>query len=225
MSNRLRDGRVLSHRTRRQHVPRQACWFLDADTVWLRPCPPPSASGHIFGAMQAAANSLPFPGDWQRYWRVKWLRQPCCQEWLSVPFRFPCGSVVLEAAVDATRKVLSGTLQPDKVKYLYFMSTVKAALQTEADAPNKTGCSAGVALAELRSCVFPLPTNRLEFAKNGGNFLFLLVHLCLGWLRLRTCVLYVRYLASASYSASASFRASSIGVLYLGILSSKPFAP
>ena len=108
------------------------CWFLDLDTIWLRPCPAPSTSGHAFGSMHATLNHS-FQGDsWQRYWRVKFLRAPMLQEWLSVPFLFPNGdSPVLAAVSGVVSKILSGRMHPSKVTYLKFMSTVKAALQKE----------------------------------------------------------------------------------------------
>lgn len=106
---------------------RQDSWFLDCDTIWLRPCPIPSKSGHVFGSMPAGS-TLPYK-DPKRFWRHAWLRNPNEAVWLSVPFRFPTGSPVLADVL----KVASAKLQNGfrSMPYLLFMNTVKASLQAQ----------------------------------------------------------------------------------------------
>jgi len=107
-------------------------WFVDVDTIWLRPClRSRSGSGHVFASLRATPDSLPFPGtEWQRFWKVKYLRQPDEQVWLTGPFFFPPASVVLSAVL----KVIDGKLKRQelsKLPYLMFITVVKDTLQAQ----------------------------------------------------------------------------------------------
>jgi hypothetical protein len=44
-------------------------WFVDVDTIWLRPCARSrTGSGHVFASLRATPDSLPFPSiSWQRF--------------------------------------------------------------------------------------------------------------------------------------------------------------
>jgi hypothetical protein len=107
-------------------------WFVDVDTIWLRPClRSRSGSGHVFASMRATPNQLPFPGTaWQRFWKLKYLRQPDEQIWLSVPFFFPPASAVLSAVLGVIDAKLA-TTELRKLPYLVFMTTVKDHLQAQ----------------------------------------------------------------------------------------------
>jgi hypothetical protein len=107
-------------------------WFVDVDTIWLRPCVrSPSGSGHVFASLRATPDSLPFPGtEWQRFGKFKYLRQPDEQVWLTGPFFSPPDSVVLSAVL----KVIDGKLQRQelsKLPYLMFITVVKDTLQAQ----------------------------------------------------------------------------------------------
>jgi hypothetical protein len=108
-------------------------WFVDVDTIWLRPCNRSrSGSGHVFASLRATPDSLPFPGmAWQRFWKVKFLRQPDEQIWLSVPFFFPPASAVLSAVMGVIDDKLANTDELNKLPYLVFMTAVKDTLQAQ----------------------------------------------------------------------------------------------
>jgi hypothetical protein len=107
-------------------------WFVDVDTIWLRPClRSRSGSGHVFASLRSTPDSLPFPGTtWQRFWKVKFLRRPDEQVWLSVPFFFPHSSVVLAAVLGAIDVKLANP-ELNKLPYLVFMTIVKDTLQAQ----------------------------------------------------------------------------------------------
>jgi hypothetical protein len=107
-------------------------WFVDVDTIWLRPClRSRSGSGHVFASLRATPDSLPYPGAcWQRFWKVKYLRQPDEQIWLSVPFFFPQASAVLSAVLGVIDGKLE-RLELTKLPYLMCMNAVKDTLQAQ----------------------------------------------------------------------------------------------
>jgi hypothetical protein len=107
-------------------------WFVDVDTIWLRPClHSRSGSGHVFASLRATPDSLPFPGTvWQRFWKVSYLRQPDEQVWLTGPFFFPPASAVLSAVLGVLDDKLERA-ELSKLPYLMFITAVKDALHAQ----------------------------------------------------------------------------------------------
>lgn len=110
---------------------RSGGWFVDLDTIWLRPSRglrAPSMSGHVFGSMRATPNGLPFGGDVERHWKVKWVTSPGEQCWLCGPMCFPQASAVLQAGVAAADSLVLGQ---KPVPYLTIMNAIRVAAQEE----------------------------------------------------------------------------------------------
>ncbi len=75
-------------------------WFVDADTIWLRPLPAlqvcDESLGHWFASMPAAGKQGATKAEVARYWRVHFLREPGDQVYLASPMAFASDSPLLK---------------------------------------------------------------------------------------------------------------------------------
>lgn len=76
-------------------------WFIDGDTVWLKPAPvlqvgDPATVGHFFASLSASKSIRGKSRDeFDKHWAVHYLREPWDLAYLASPFAFPEESPVL----------------------------------------------------------------------------------------------------------------------------------
>ncbi len=82
-------------------------WFVDGDTIWLRPAPTlsmgdPSNVGHFFGSVGAISKKQGMTRDmFDKHWLLHYLTRQNDWQYLASPFAFPSGSPVLARWVGA----------------------------------------------------------------------------------------------------------------------------
>ena len=109
-------------------------WFVDADTLWLRPPEldpgwSKSVFGHVVASLTAHAGSMcrGTTIEREKYWRVNFLREPNEQLLCASPFRFPGLSPFLDKLVSGLQEEFR---KSSGSKYLAFMNLFDIALES-----------------------------------------------------------------------------------------------